>query len=266
MGEEGRGDRRSADPKTAKTVIKEQDKAISNEIERNLRALKTLPQVVANELTSCRDRICFHFNSVCREWFETGEGTSFVAVHGNSKTVRHGLLVPPDVGNRPLYHDTRVFLVLSTAEQGDARASAAAGAQNIDARMFEYELKARDRSMTIATGTLRVLEGLSKKGDRIVLVLGAECFDQRGTVVHSRGMAKRIRRFRKKLGKRKVKIVVVAEEYKKLDSLLVETEFFDDHYDRVDVYHARDIDAIVTDSEVYEVTGDGLEPRSRGGS
>ena len=213
-----------------------------NRTRLTLSALATLPKVASQAIARSRAEIRRRFLPIYSSWFSETREHRFLVTHDYSKTVRNILKSPE--WQKHLTNESLLFILTNRGEE------------ELDARFLEYELKEGKKirkERPLGTGDVTVLEGLVARGDSVMIVLGAECFDDRRTVVHSRGIAGRLDALRRQLVSQGVRVLVVvlAEQYKHQEGRLVDTTFFDDHYDRVDLYHPSDIDLVVSDRRTY---------------
>ena len=103
----------------------------------------------------------------------------------------------------------------------------------------------------IADGDEAVLVGLLDNDSDMLIIIGAECYDDSRRVIHPRGARDRIDKLKKlerwKV-KRKPEVWVLAESYKQHDGNLIDAiRFFRYHLDRLDVYPGELIDEIITE-------------------
>lgn len=201
--------------------------------------LKLLPTSLTRLITKSRQEIREVLAELVAKMSGEAEGSLYLVAHGYSKTVRDSLLLG-DLGRSR--NGPKLFLLLGEAQSDK---------ENFDARVMEDELKTASRGAwdEVAAGNEEVLLGLVEKGDILILLLGAECFDGEKRVVHARGFARNIEDFRGKVSDNpglRLIVVVLAEEYKFVSQLLGATQFYDDHYDQVDLYHGSSIDLIIS--------------------
>jgi hypothetical protein len=162
-----------------------------------------------------------------------------IVISGYSKTVREVL------AREELPKSAKVYLLIEPQ------------ANHLATRLMKSELKysggqgLRYSRRRLAAGTLETLVGMISRNQRVIVLLGVECFDSFGRVVHPRGLAAPLERLLHELTKDHVKhiIVGVAEGYKRVSGELVDSEFFADHMDGVDVYPVDLVDLIVTEDK-----------------
>lgn len=168
----------------------------------------------------------------------------FLVTSGYSKTVREVL------ARRELPDGVQVYLLLTTPEQ------------QLATRILKSELKhgvppalAASRRL-MAAGTPEMLLAMIGPSHRVLVLVGAECFDGAGRVAHPRGIAAPLLRLVDQLASRRVPhlVLAVAECYKKLQRELSDSEFYTDHMDGVDVYPAGMVHLVVGEDEPSEVT------------
>lgn len=201
----------------------DEDKAV--ELLRDLRGLAAF---IDEHVINSRLRIVEGFCGSQLEWLNkaTAPSEAFIVTHGYSKTVRAVL------------NDTKKRLagfkvLVMNAGEDDFE----------DARKMVYELTElpQFKNRVVSIGDESVLAGLIRRGDRVMALLGAECFDSGRRVIHSRGVHRKLVDMREAINKQKAdfRVVVVAENYKLHDGLLTDEEFFRSHLDRADVYPAN---------------------------
>lgn len=226
-------------------------------------ALRSSPECLARIIDRSRSEIAGHF---CR-WFQDRYGTFsepgstgklYVVSHGYSNTVLHALLELENESGWLSNGNVRLFFYLLPGEE------------TFDTRLMQYELRAAilaqelTRESTkqgespdetragvvtqqLATGDRHVLLSLlDPSQDRVLVLLGAESFDKDHRVVHPRGMP--LREFLRELEETgtQPRVVVLAESYKQQESLARDTHFYDQHFDRVDVYPRDTIEWLIT--------------------
>jgi translation initiation factor 2B subunit (eIF-2B alpha/beta/delta family) len=227
-------------------------------IER-LKPFITLPADLSRLVAASRDRIAQQFERIYGSWFDGGLNARYIVSHGYSKTVLSVLkksLPPEETPGSPGL--PRLFFILT--EEG-----------SFDTRVMEYELK-QDRSLrrfrNLAAGSEQHLLGLLARGDSVLILLGAECFDKDRRVVHPRGIASGLRNLILKLNRRGIRtlVVVVAESYKCHEKLLnADTKFYGQHFDRIELYLPDLIDIIVSDDRTYPENCDEVIKKRRQG-
>lgn len=207
-------------------------------LEALLRALTELSGIVERCIRGYRADIVTKFCDHQLDWLKAAlPSQAFIITHGYSKTVR--AVLNDDDGRL----DPFKILVVSSGDDDFE-----------DARKMAYELKEKPKyADRVATaGQEDVLMGLINPGDRVMALLGAECFDNEPRVIHPRGARSKLMSIEDALERRKVpyRVVVVAESYKQQSGNLGDAEFFRNHLDRLDIYPANAIDAVITDKEV----------------
>lgn len=211
------------------------------DLKETLRALaEDLPRFVLCALESSRTGILREFRQVHAAYLHEAPGKVVLVTHGYSKTVRELVRNGPVEGHH-------VFLLVPD-DRDDSHVH--------DTRVLGYELKIEadlKRQLSIAMGSQDVLLGLLGPGDRVLLLLGAECFDAEGRVVHPRGLLGVLGGLVPSVRARGAfcAVVAVAEGYKRLDSLLARSQFYRDHFDRVAVYPPGSVHAIVSDDDIH---------------
>ncbi len=216
-----------------------------------LEAIEQLPSYLGHHLSTTRRGISSHFGQLLTEFFEGAtDGDCYLVSHGYSKTVREVLK-----RNRELVNHLNIFLLISGQEE------------TFDARVLAYELKEKPNSTfpvtrtgctgllpaapNLAAGNLALLLGMLTGKSRVIILLGADCFDPAGRAMHARGAGWLIRRLRRKLpAGAQMLVVICTEGFRKISEPLTATRFYRDHFDRVDLYRPDEISLIVTEAGV----------------
>lgn len=166
-----------------------------------------------------------------------------VITHGYSKTVREALMAYfVTVGPCRL---PKTLALLNVEEDAS------------DARRLVFELRERlppgiGPALEVTIGDKASL-GLLSRGENVVVVLGAECYDGSGRIVHVRGAQEELKAIAGlSVQGINVKVVVVAENYKRVDpvnktTLMDKLKFFRYHLNKLDVYGPGTVDYIVSD-------------------
>jgi hypothetical protein len=196
---------------------------------------------------------------------------TLLVTHGFSATVREvfnrGLLTEDQLKKTLPHHKIPNIFVINSGEKAD-----------LDSRLMVRDLLAnngqdgfvanvpqRRRFDNIMAGHEDALASLLDKSTRVMLVLGAECFDQKGRVLHPWGL--KDHGFRRKLrGAAEVSVIVVAEGYKFQEDLLSISESYRYHFDRIRLCEPKFVDAFVTTGIVMKNTPDRRKkvPRASG--
>jgi hypothetical protein len=182
-------------------------------------ALRLLPSYVRSYFRTSRQGIRTKFVEIYREWASKGVGRPYVVSHGYSKTVRDVLRdgLPEATIGVGLLPD--VFFI---REEEYAF---------FDTQLMEYEVRHEwgraegERGFReLSVGETHVLVGLVKPGQRVLVVLGAECFAEwrkEGVnaayrFVHPWSIARELESLREGIEGHggKCLVMVVAEEYK----------------------------------------------------
>jgi len=207
--------------------------------EEMLASFSTLPASLARLVAASRNKIALDFKEVYDAWFKEIGGAKFVVSHGYSRTVLSVLRQVASGGTRMVQAPPRIFFVLPEDED------------SFDTRVMEYELREERklRPSRFAAGNQRHLLGLLSPGDAVLILLGAESFDQERRVVHPRGIVQRLSYIVENLRPGICcLVVVVAESYKRQASPLTDnTSFYSQHFDRIDLYPPQWIHLILTE-------------------
>lgn len=218
-----------------------------------LKDLSELPEKIT-DITSPKLRLLIeNFDRMISSFANPRQGRLFIVTHGYSRTVREVLtrergewLSKEKRNDSWKKEDHEVFLLLD-----DSRGA-------IDTRIMEYELKANARSSNhemapIEAGGGNILKSMVRKRDRILFVLGVECFDESGWALHPRGLhsylEKGLLSDLRGLCKH-VRVVAVAQSFKKQPNFLRSPEHYEDHFDRIDLYPPGVIENMITDAGV----------------
>lgn len=209
--------------------------------------LTELTELVDISIEKSREEIISKFVTFYNRWFgKNANSEKFLLTHGYSKTVREifkrGLseIIKKDKKIPKKENTPRIFIMKSDSED------------NFDTRLMEFELKEDMRfpiPNDISAGDENLFVDLLESNTKIMVVLGAECFDEKLRVVHPRGIAHRLKKLKETLQKRCV-ITVVAEGYKHHKNLIKIPAFYQDHIDRIDLYEAGLIDFIISDNTI----------------
>ena len=176
-----------------------------------------------------------------------GSRTPLLVTHGFSAAVRAVLRSLPTEKElrQKLSSPDRVpipnIFVINSGEKGD-----------LDSLLMKLDLLADQpdreedkRFGNVAAGPEDTLGSFLDKNTSVMLVLGAECFDRVGRVIHPWGLEDLA--FLKELRDRAtLLVVVVAEGFKFQEDLLSKAEYFRHHSDRIRLYEPRFVDAFVT--------------------
>jgi hypothetical protein len=197
-------------------------------------------------IEECRKEIYGRFTAYYLAWARRHRSADrpFVLTHGYSKTVRDALKnllggIPGDA-QRP-----RIFVMTSPESE--------AGRDGFDTRLMTYELRQSREIVSqddVAFGDEKLFLSLLEPRAQILVVLGAECFDEALRVIHPRGMSLTPEDLTSRAGTHTLTTVVLAEEYKFRRNLLDVPTFYQHHLDRISLYDRGVVDAIISDREV----------------
>ncbi len=220
-------------------------------------ALARLFEVVSLEIDRSRAEIATNFGKLYERWrSRQPQMETLIITHGYSKTVR-GVLERTIFANQDLARRTRVFVMHSDAGRGGPRKGTR---DALDTRVMEYELRyggaRKSGAERLSSGDEVVLRSLLPNATRVLVLLGAECFDQSRRVVHPQGVAERLLALRGGLeGRFEYWFAVVAEGYKMQKNLIDDRAFYQDHLDWVSVYPEKLIDTVISDDSIVDETG-----------
>jgi len=214
--------------------------------ERRLEAFRSLSFRLTALFDKSREGIVERFKKVCSTWLQSGQSDNrYIVSHGYSRTVlsvlRSSLPIPKNV--LPANKLPRLFFLLPDEKD------------SFDTRVMEYELKEMRifrPFRNFAAGNEKHLLALLKETDQVLILLGAECFDIERRMVHPRGFRPLLSTILEEMKGRVCWVVVVAESYKRNDHLLTDdTQFYGQHFDRIDLYPPDLIHCIITDDDIY---------------
>lgn len=195
-----------------------------------------------------RSRMVRRFRQILASWRHGcgSESRVYVVASGYSKTVREllkrGIPEPSDESS------IEIFLLLSGV------------AGELGAREMAWELRSivkntkdetdGERSPRVAAGSEESLASVVRPGDRVLLLLGAECIDADGRVAHPHIALPRLGPLIRDLGSLRVATltVVAAEDYKRLPVPFAATRFLKEHFEPVPVYEPELIDLFLSES------------------
>ena len=177
------------------------------------------------------------------------EAAVYVVTLGYSKTVRelirHGLAAPT-AGVRAGKADGRPRLYQLLSDQPD----------QLDARLMTWELRdSRSRQpVNLAAGSGEMLVSLTRRGDRVLFLLGAEAIDEEGRVVHPRSVLEQLEPALEGLTEAGVHsiAVVVAEAFKRHRASFSRGPLYRGYLERVGIYDPPLVHIVLTD--------DGMQP------
>jgi hypothetical protein len=123
--------------------------------------------------------------------------------------------------------------------------------EELDSRLMVWELRdlwTRERWRP-ASGSGEMLVSLTRPGDRVMLLLGAEAVDSDRRVVHPRSVLERLQPVLDRLSGAQVPtlVVVAAESFKRLQAPFATGPFYRGHFERVGVYEAELVDLVLSD-------------------
>lgn len=207
-----------------------------------LKAFLTLPADLSRLVSTCREEICGGFRAYYDQWFDgIAERHRYIVSHGYSKTVLAVLKSLLASGGDAARQEVRIFFILPGEKE------------SFDTRVMEYELKENEtlRSFrNFAAGTDHHLFSLLSSSDSVLAVLGAECFDKEGWVVHPRGITGGFGQLLERMEEKQIRCrtIVVAESYKRHTGYLrSDTDFYGQHFDRIELYSPEWVNHIITD-------------------
>jgi hypothetical protein len=206
-----------------------------------IRSLSNLWKYTVQQIEQDRNSIVDSFRQVylgrCDAIGETDPAIRkrILVTHGFSTTVREVFKRALPVSGAAILPD---IFVITTNEAGDLDSRLMVSA------LLEVPREARPFGR-VAFGNRNTLAKFVESDTDVIVVLGAECFDEKGRVVHPWGLED-IEEFKSSLGCGAFSVVVVAEGYKFNDDLLSVAPFFCYHLDRIHLYDPSLIDVIIS--------------------
>lgn len=210
-----------------------------NQIKLEIAALCKLSAMVRKVIVDNRNVIVEQFTNYCRTFFGTESfRNTFILTHGHSKTVREVL----KRGLQPLGPNFPNVFVLEPDDVDD-----------FETRLMLHELREDDEFRFLRNASSTKVEFMKLLGNqaKVMLVLGAECFDSDLRVLHPLGISQSIKSLQECLGSQ-FQVVVVGEEYKHYLHLMSFPEFYRNHLDRVEILNSDLVDYIITNKSIYQ--------------
>jgi len=206
-----------------------------------LRLLAKLWEGVTRLVWTSRVELSERFRSAYRSWSAVGALPpidTLLVTHGFSGTVLHALKFSFSQTPAP-----RVFII--KPEEPEDKSD---GRDDLDSRMMQAALVHTRQFRSVAVGDVHALIGVLNLHTKVLVVLGAECFDGSRHVLHPWGvdLETLIPGLTAATGTGNVKVFVVAEEYKCQADLQADLQLYRFHLDRVRLYKPDFIDAIIT--------------------
>ncbi len=221
-----------------------------SEVLDELRPLQYLRKEVMNILDIGRWQVVKRFEELVRHWFVQSKNrlSGVIVVHGYSKTIRDALRI----GVRP---------ILASQQSPELRIVVLQGSANDESGAHDmvYELKQDlpNNSKPILVHNHEFIEGLLDSTTRVLVVVGAECFDEERRVLHPRagqGALKWLARASQTKAFPYL-VVAVAEGYKFRPDLSLDASAFRDHLDQVQLLPAGAVDLVLGDDLVVDRKG-----------
>jgi hypothetical protein len=205
--------------------------------EQQLDALAQLNLDVQERVTVARESIALTMHQL----FLRSSRPLFVVTNGYSKTVRDVLSL------RPLPGHIRVYLLLQDE------------AEQLSTRIMKSEVKHGSKGSLrrtrgrVACGNAEMLLSLLGRTHSVLLLLGAECFDEEGRVAQTHGITTTFSTLTTEMKRHDIPylVVVVAEGYKRLECELASSPFYTDHFDGVDIYPSGSVDLIISEEDTW---------------
>ena len=122
----------------------------------------------------------------------------------------------------------------------------------LDSRLMTWELRdARGReTRRLAAGSGEMLVTLTRRGDRVLVLLGAEAVDVDRRVVHPRSVLERLRPVVERLASRRIPVLVVvaAEAYKRHEAPFASGPLYRGYFERLGIYEAELVNLVISES------------------
>jgi len=235
------------DSKTYENLIQKDDKKIYYNTVLNLIDSLTYTGIFAKDLTtSYKEQLVDRFREeIIPNFFKGTSGRKYIVTHGYSKSIRqiikHGL----KKGEK----DKNYIFILEGIESNP-----------FDSLLMKFELQSEVSSNrqyfgNISIGNFSVLtELINSSNDKVMILIGAECFDGDGKVVIGKGFNEQYRKILRLFVSNSINFtsIIAAESFKGETESISNTEPFDDHFDRVDILNSKKFDSLVTNNEIIE--------------
>jgi translation initiation factor 2B subunit (eIF-2B alpha/beta/delta family) len=208
------------------------------QIKSEIEALSMLSAMVRKVIVDNRNDIIRQFTRYCRSYFGSHAfRDSYILTHGHSKTVREVL----KRGLQPLAPNVPNVFVLESDDEDD-----------FETRLMLYELREDEEFSFLRNAASTKIEFVKLLGSqaKVMVVLGAECFDSDLRVLHPLGISNSLKSLKQSLGSH-FQVIVVAEEYKCYTDLMFIPEFYRNHLDRVKILDSSLVDGIITNEKIY---------------
>jgi len=213
-----------------------------------LHSLSTLFDTVTMVLEKCRNDITEKFKSFYTEWLQGLPGNDqeqprLIITHSYSRTVR-------EVLKRVVLAESSDSFPFQTPNRPKLFILKPKGEDDFKARLMMYDLKEGSHPQDLKN-TFPGVDKLMKQ-TKIMIVLGAECFDNDRWVFHPQGVSdylKTLRTVTRENGT-ELTVVVIAENYKFYHRLVELPEYYQDRFDNISLYEPDLIDVIISDKEI----------------
>lgn len=209
------------------------------QIKLEIEALSKLSAMVRKVIVDNRNDIIKLFTGYCRSYFGSDPfRNTYILTHGHSKTVREVL----KRGLQPLEPNIPHVFVMQPEDEDD-----------FETRLMLYELREDDDFRFLRRAASTRVEFIQLLGSqaKVMVVLGAECFDSDLRVLHPLGISNSLKMLKEVLGSQ-FQVIVVGEEYKHYSHLMSFPEFYRNHLDRVEILNSDLVDYIITDRMIYQ--------------
>ena len=225
--------------------------------------LKQSWKIINEVVWGSREKIAQEFKRYYQEWDNASDPSCRVVhvTHGFSSTVRDVLTEAFKEGSLGQRDDRIRIFIIRSEEQDD-----------LDSRLMAHALAAlrsvlaelpSAATIDLAVADVKSLAGFLDGETKVLVVLGAEAFDNNRRVIHPQGIDLEI--LDSELDHAKShKIVILAESYKQQE-ILSDSQFYRYHLDRIRVYPPDMVDAVITDTRTFrkpESSEDGEQSRT----
>jgi hypothetical protein len=253
------------------------DSTNPQEAKRRLNSLGKLPNIVSQAFVSSRRATISMFEGLAVGLLNNQNGRTVLVTHRYSRTVRDVLKrgLDADLCRRLRQRHVNTAPHPSMLERNLQRAEMPAlfllqqdEGERGDARAMEYELREDENTeafSSLATGSDDVLVSLTRPSDRVIFLVGAECFDADMRVVIPIATMLLLRSLLPAMHDRHVDtyVVVVADAYKRVDPGEIDRMLLNEHVDRVTPEDPSSIDMIISGIDTANDLGPLLAPNGR---
>lgn len=213
---------------------------------RKIESLQVLWGLTNEVIWASRKTLSKRFTDYYSEWrHETSSTPKIVLVtHGFSSTVKcvlKSIFRDDPSGGRANERDVPRMFIVRSQDDGD-----------LDSRLMAVALRQiRDARIDVAVAEVESLTAFLDKETKVLVLLGAECFDDDRRVVHPQGLD--MGKLKERLADASShRIVILAEEYKHQRDLLAHSRFYRYHLDRIKLYKPELVNSIITNTRILD--------------